>query len=356
MILLGESRLKSQSKWHEADDDSSSDSASRYYSDDSQEPEVSASIKAQDTLADMQCLQELLMPRHHLDADTRELQNEIGCHEHYVDPDFLHKCLPSCYPRGVVQDKLDKAIPLVKGKETLSGRHAPSIFLLTSTNPRTQMQFTQTHANLVTSGMTVIPLLGLDGERVPVLRRNAWRRAFVSWGHKGFPQAKKHISASTMKSPSDESLWWAFAEDSCKLITYETQATYETHFLSLIMQSIALAPPNIEIIQLGYRKLTGKKPAAALHLDTMRRDDKAKPEKVMRVMGQKLFVATSKGVDLLHKRLLCGPIDYFDTCMHELTRAGVAMRTEIPLAGSREHYSLVNGGTITSEEMPVCRA
>ena len=170
------------------------------------------------------------------------------------------------------------------------------------------------------------------------------------------PTGKKHINASTIKSPSDESLWWAFAEDSCKLITYETQATYETHFLSLIMQSIALAPPNIEIIQLGYRKLTGKKPAAALHLDTVRRDDKAKPEKVMRVMGQKSFVATSKGVDLLHKRLLCGPIDYFDTCMHELTRASVAMRTEIPLAGSREHYSLVSGGTITSEEMPVGRA
>ena len=218
------------------------------------------------------------------------------------------------------------------------------------------MQFTQTHANLVASGMTVIPLLGIDGERVPAMRRNAWRRAFVSWGHRGFPQAKKHISASTMKLPSTTSgkpLWWAFAEDSCKLITYETQATYETHFLSLVMQSIALAPPGIEIIQLGYRKLTGRKHAAALHLDTMRRDDNAKHEKVMRVMGQKLFVATSKGVDLLHKRLLCGPIDYFDTCMTELTRSGVAMRTETPLAGSREHYSLVDGGRMASEEMPV---
>ena len=92
-----------------------------------------------------------------------------------------------------------------------------------------------------------------------------------------------------------------------------------------------------------------------LHLDTMRRDSNpAKTVKVMRVMGQKLFVATSRGVDLLHQRLLCGPVDYFDTCMHELTRVGKAMRSEFPLAGSREHYSLVNGGKTVGEEMPEC--
>ena len=72
----------------------------------------------------------------------------------------------------------------------------------------------------------------------------------------------------------------------------------------------------------------------------------------MRVMGQKLFIATSKGVDLLHRRLLCGPVDYFDTCMHELSYAGKVMRAEFPLAGSREHYSLVSGGKTIKEEMP----
>ena len=119
------------------------------------------------------------------------------------------------------------------------------------------------------------------------------------------------------------------------------------------MQSIAKAPPGIEILQLGYRKLTGKKPAQFLHLDTMRRDNNPeKNKKVLRVMGQKVFIATSRGVDLLHQRLLCGPVDYFDTCMHELTYAGKVMRSEFPLAGSRGHYSLVNGGEITGEEMP----
>ena len=199
--------------------------------------------------------------------------------------------------------------------------------------------------------MTVIPLLGLDGERVPIMQGNTWRRAFISWGQNGFPQAKQHISASTSGSPDDGTFWWAFAEDSCKLITYESQETLKTHFLSLIMQSIAKAPPGIEILQLGYRKLTGKKHAQLLHLDTMRRDSN-QTKKVMRVMGQKLFIATSKGVDLLHRRLLCGPVDYFDTCMHELSYAGKVMRSEFPLAGSREHYSLVSGGKTIEEEMP----
>ena len=85
----------------------------------------------------------------------------------------------------------------------------------------------------------------------------------------------------------------------------------------------------------------------------MRRDNNPeKNKKVLRVMGQKVFIATSRGVDLLHQRLLCGPVDYFDTCMHELTYAGKAMRSEFPLAGSREHYSLVNGGIIIEEEIP----
>ena len=47
-----------------------------------------------------------------------------------------------------------------------------------------------------------------------------------------------------------------------------------------------------------------------------------------------------------------GPVDYFDTCMHELTLAGKVLRSEFPLAGSREHYSLVNGGKILAEEIP----
>ena len=65
-----------------------------------------------------------------------------------------------------------------------------------------------------------------------------------------------------------------------------------------------------------------------------------------------LFAATTKGVELLHRRLLEGPVDFFDTCMHELTLAGKVQRSEFPLAGSRAHYSLVNGGQMLAEEIP----
>ena len=62
------------------------------------------------------------------------------------------------------------------------------------------------------------------------------------------------------------------------------------------------------------------------------------------------FAATTRGVELLHRRLLEGPVDYFDTCMHELTLAGKVQRSEFP--GSRAHYSLVNGGQMLAGEIP----
>ena len=64
------------------------------------------------------------------------------------------------------------------------------------------------------------------------------------------------------------------------------------------------------------------------------------------------FLRPPQGVEVLHRRLLEGPVDYFDTCMHELTLAGKVQRSEFPLAGSREHYSLVNGGQMLAEEIP----
>ncbi len=55
---------------------------------------------------------------------------------------------------------------------------------------------------------------------------------------------------------------------------------------------------------------------------------------------------------MLHQRLLKGKQDYFDTSMGELIRVNVAMRDLRPLAGSRLHYSLVDGGKWQKEEMP----
>ena len=75
-------------------------------------------------------------------------------------------------------------------------------------------------------------------------------------------------------------------------------------------------------------------------------------KKVTKNVGQQLFVATRKGVKLLLHRLLKWEQDYFDTSMCQLIRANVAMRDAKPMAGSRAHYSLVDGGKWQREEMP----
>ena len=63
-------------------------------------------------------------------------------------------------------------------------------------------------------------------------------------------------------------------------------------------------------------------------------------------------MATRNGVKLLLHRLLKGVQEYFDTSMCQLIRANVAIRDERPMAGSRAHYSLVDGGKWQDEEMP----
>ena len=51
----------------------------------------------------------------------------------------------------------------------------------------------------------------------------------------------------------------------------------------------------------------------------------------------------------LHDRL---PGSGFKDSQLESLPAGKVLRSECPLAGSREHYSLVNGGKILAEEIP----
>ena len=328
--------------WADMSDDASD------YSEDSQQPETSAGNWAKRSLTSLQCLHELQTSRNNLDFETNKIYSTIGCAQCYIDVKFLNKCLPAYYPEKVTRTTPYMVTPLSNQTQNEPNVKIPTIFLLTSTNPLTEVQFTQTHEDLTNAGLSVIPLLGLDGEKVPLMRKNAWRRAFISWGQNGFPDAISHIRRFTEMPADNEIFWWLFAEDSCKLIIYEKKGT----LLSLIRQAISRAPKGVEILQLGYRKLTGQKLAQSLDLETMQRQGPEKAKKIIRVMGQKLFVATTTGVKLLHHRLLRGPVDYFDTCMHELTLAGKVRRSEFPLAGSREHYSLVNGGKMLAEEIP----
>ena len=140
--------------------------------------------------------------------------------------------------------------------------------------------------------------------------------------------------------------YWLFAEDSAKLIDPNSDIG------ALLRHEARQAPQGVEIIQLGYRRLTAKRRFNLLDLDTMQIIEKDAGQKIVKIVGQKLFMATVKGIDLLKRRILCGSVAYFDQCMGELIRAGVAIRASRPLAGSRKHYSMVDGGKLQNEELP----
>ena len=185
-------------------------------------------------------------------------------------------------------------------------------------------------------------MLGIDGEDVPCMAK-AWRRAQTAWALKGFPFIQKCISKTA--SNSEQQDWFIIAEDSAKLFP---QASIEA-----IQSRLRNIPRGVEILQTGYRRCAEKmKPMQLLDLSTMRYKKEEHKCKITKIIGQKLFIATRIGIRLLHHRLLKGKQEYFDTSMCELIRANMAIRDERPMAGSRGHYSLVDGGKWQAEEMP----
>ena len=185
-------------------------------------------------------------------------------------------------------------------------------------------------------------MLGIDGEEVPCMAK-AWRRAQTAWALKGFPFIQKCISKTA--SNSEQQDWFIIAEDSAKLFP---QASIEA-----IQSRLRNIPRGVEILQTGYRRCAEKmKPMQLLDLSTMRYKKEEHKCKITKIIGQKLFIATRIGIRLLHHRLLKGKQEYFDTSMCELIRANMAIRDERPMAGSRGHYSLVDGGKWQAEEMP----
>ena len=171
----------------------------------------------------------------------------------------------------------------------------------------------------------------------------AWRRAQTAWALKGFPFILKCINRTA--SSSEQQDWFIIAEDYAKLFP---QASIEA-----IQSRLRRLPQGVEILQTGYRRCADKlKAMELLDLSTMLYKQEEHKCKITKIIGQKLFIATRTGIKLLHHRLLKGKQDYFDTSMCELIRANVAIRDVRPLAGSRERYSLVDGGKWQKEEMP----
>ena len=192
------------------------------------------------------------------------------------------------------------------------------------------------------NGLEVVPVLGIDGEEVPCMAK-AWRRAQTAWALKGFPFIQKCINRTA--SSNEQQDWFLIAEDSAKLFP---QASIEA-----IQSRLRNIPQGVEILQTGYRRCAEKKkPMRLLDLSTMRYIKEEHTCKITKIIGRKLFIATRIGIRLLHHRLLKGKQEYFDTSMCELIRANVAIGDERPMAGSRGHYSLVDGGKWQAEEMP----
>ena len=214
----------------------------------------------------------------------------------------------------------------------------PSAFVLTSTNEKTKKQWEATCQDLGRIGLEVVPVLGLDGEDIPEMAQ-AWSRAQTAWALKGFPFILKCINRTA--SSCEQQNWFIIAEDSAKLVPQTSIEAIQSKLRSL--------PQGVEILQTGYRRCDDK---LMLDLSTMLYKQEKHKCMITKVIGQKSFIATRTGINLLHHRLLKGKQDYFDTSMCELIRANVAVGDARPLAGSREHYSLVDGGKWQKEEMP----
>ena len=185
-------------------------------------------------------------------------------------------------------------------------------------------------------------MLGMDGEEIQCMAQ-AWRRAQTAWALNGFPFILKCINRTA--SSNEQRDWFILAEDSAKLFP---QANIEE-----IQSRLRSLPQGVEILQTGYRRCADKrKVMKLLDLSTMLYKKEERECKITKIIGQKFFIAPRMGIRLLHHRLLKGRQDYFDTSMCELIRVNVAIRDLRPLAGSRKHYSLVDGGKWQEEEMP----
>ena len=299
-------------------------------------------LGAQESMSELQTEMELGVLPEQMHPDTRHRYNMLQVPGKYTDLDFLHNCLPVSFPPGKLS--IPELVP-VRCDDT---DVLPTVFVLTSTNPNAASHFTETYLQLTTKGMKVVPLLGMDSAKMPRRDFPAWNSAFLSWGIRGFPQAMTHIKQSVADADAAVSHreYWLFAEDSVKLLAPDSDIG------ALLRHEARHAPQGIEIVQLGYRRLTAKRKFNLLDLDTMQILEKDADQRTVKIVGQKLFMATVKGIDLLKRRILCGNVAYFDQCMCELIRAGVAIRASRPLAGSRQHYSMVDGGKLQNEELP----
>ncbi len=123
----------------------------------------------------------------------------------------------------------------------------------------------------------------------------------------------------------NDKVWFTFSEDSCKFFNHISMRD--------LMQILREAPVEAEIVQAGCRAFVKGAKMHLLDLDTMQYLDDG--EQITRTMGQKLLFMTLKGAEMLSRRMLKGPITYFDHCIGQLQRRGIVHRAPMTAAGSR---------------------
>ena len=287
------------------------------------------------------CTNELLLPIEQLDDAMLSIWLEIGelSATHTCDLGFLDG-----YIKGAVtttEAEVPRAVtPLRIGKNYTDRK--PSAFVLISTNKNTKKQWEATCQDLERIGLEVVPVLGIDGEDIPCMEQTE-NKAQIAWALKGLPFILKCLNKTA--SGCEQQDWFIIAEDSVQL---SPRATIET--IQLRLQNL---PHGIEILQTGYCRCEDEPMTMKLlDLPTMFHKKEEPEGLITKIIGQKLFIATRRGIKLLHHRLLKGKQNDFDTSMGELIRAKVAIGDAKPLAGSREHYSLTKKEKWQREEIP----
>ena len=102
-----------------------------------------------------------------------------------------------------------------------------------------------------------------------------------------------------------------------------------------------MANKEVEIIQAGYRYQVQKGHRChRLNLHTMAPTDAG--SYMDRACGQKMLIATYKGINMIKDRLLKGETNFFDHCIADLQMTGMVQLMPKPICGSRQHFSLVS--------------
>ena len=277
------------------------------------------------------CMNELLLPIEQLDDTILSIWLEIGelSATHTCDLGFLDG-----YAVITAEAEIPRAVTSLRTGINYTDRK-PSAFVLTSTNRNTKKQWEATCQDLERIGLGVVPVLGIDGEDIPCMEQIG-NKAQIAWALKGLPFILKCLNKTASECGQQD--WFIIAEDSAKLSPLVTLETIQIRLQNL--------PHGIEILQTGYCRCEDK------HMIPKRLGQEEPGGMITKIIGQKLLIATRRGIKLLHHKLLKGKWSDFDTAMGELIRDKMAIGDAKPLAGSREHYSLTKKGKWQREELP----